>query len=326
MTKQPTISIIIPVYNAETSLKRCIDSVLSQTFPDFELILIDDGSIDNSGKICDNYAIADKRISVIHKQNEGVSAARQCGIDMARGIFTIHVDSDDWIESSMLKELYNNAVENNSDMVICDYYEDRENSSKYITQRPSNCNPYQVIYDLFQRLHGSCCNKLIKSDCYKKHKIRFVNGINILEDKIFVIETCYFMKRISYLNQAFYHYDRTNDMSITQQANKRINVNSLMSAFNELQTFYTNNKIEDNLLVSGLKLFRISTLSGVALYGGEYNRQIKYGNYLNLIPLIHKQKVLSLPHKIALYLRILGLGCLIPVMLLVRKSILRKSK
>ena len=113
----PLISIIVPVYNAEKTLQRCIHSLQCQTFTDFEILLIDDGSLDYSGQICDEYSAKDRRIRVIHKRyNKGVSSARQTGIDIAQGKYTIHVDPDDWVEPTMLEELYQKAVEHNADM------------------------------------------------------------------------------------------------------------------------------------------------------------------------------------------------------------------
>ena len=103
--KQPAISIIVPVYNAEKYLRRCIDSILSQSLTDFELILIDDGSTDRSPLICDEYATRDKRIRLIHKKNDGVSAARNDGIDIAQGEFITFVDSDDWVDEVYLYTL-----------------------------------------------------------------------------------------------------------------------------------------------------------------------------------------------------------------------------
>ena len=104
---KPLISIIVPIYNVEKYLSRCINSVLSQTFPDFELLLIDDGSTDKSGYICDGYAQKDSRIKVFHIENGGVSAARNYGLDNARGEWITFVDADDWIDKDMYYKLYN---------------------------------------------------------------------------------------------------------------------------------------------------------------------------------------------------------------------------
>ena len=112
----PELSIIVPVYKVEPYLRRCIDSILAQTFRDFELILIDDGSPDNCGAICDEYAAKDSRIIVIHQKNQGVSAARNAGLDIAKGTYLGFVDSDDWIEPEMYETMIATAKEKQVDV------------------------------------------------------------------------------------------------------------------------------------------------------------------------------------------------------------------
>ena len=119
--KEAVVSIIVPVYKAEKYIHQCIDSLLAQTYSNIEVILVDDGSPDNCGKICDEYAAKDCRVKVIHQQNGGVSVARQTGIDHATGEYSIHADPDDWVELNMIEELVAKAVADNADMVICDY-------------------------------------------------------------------------------------------------------------------------------------------------------------------------------------------------------------
>lgn len=130
----PAVSIIVPIYNAEKYLQKCIDSVLSQTFKDWECILVDDGSPDRCGEICDEYAKNDNRFKVIHQVNGGVSSARQIGHDLANGEYTIHIDPDDWVEPTMIEELYSKARSEDSDMVICDYFQNNiaEGGGKYL--------------------------------------------------------------------------------------------------------------------------------------------------------------------------------------------------
>lgn len=200
------ISIISPVYKAEAYLSRCLDSILAQTFKDWELILVDDGSPDRSGVICDEYAARDSRIKVIHKANGGVSAARQDGLDEATGEYVIHVDPDDWIEANMLEGMYGKALSDNADMVICDYVEDSAASSKTIKQAPSDLSSKVVFKELFHDLHGSCCNKLIRRSLFKMYGIRFPDGYTILEDLYVTAMLCSHDIRISYLPKAFYHY------------------------------------------------------------------------------------------------------------------------
>ena len=112
------ISVIVPIFKAENYLSKCIDSILAQTFRNFQLILVDDGSPDKSGEICDRYVKLDTRVEVIHKPNGGVMSARKCGISSAKGVYSIQIDPDDWVEPSLLEELYHEAIAENADMVI----------------------------------------------------------------------------------------------------------------------------------------------------------------------------------------------------------------
>lgn len=205
----PKVSVIVPVYKVEKYLHECINSILAQTFKDFELILVDDGSPDRSGEICDEYARRDDRVRVIHKPNGGVSSARQCGIDHARSEYTIHADPDDWVEPTMLAELYAKAQEENADVVICDFLVNDTRGQQYISQRPSELKPSTVLRELFQQLHGSCCNKLIKRACYSKYGVSFPTMLSYCED-LYVCSSI--MRhddvRVAYVPRAFYHYVR----------------------------------------------------------------------------------------------------------------------
>lgn len=212
------ISIIVAVYKAEAYLHRCIDSLLAQTFTDFEILLIDDGSPDRSGEICDEYAAKDSRIRVIHKENGGVSSARQCGLDNAQGEYTIHADPDDWVEPDMLEELYKKAKKENADMVICDFYVNKGNKQHYVSQHPLSIDAPTVLRQvLLQQLHGSCCNKLVKRACYSENNVKFPKEVSLCEDLVFNTRLLQHTKCIRYLQRAFYHYDQTaNDHSIVR--------------------------------------------------------------------------------------------------------------
>ena len=213
----PKVSIIVPVYKAEAYLHRCVDSILAQTFTDFELLLIDDGSPDRSGEICDEYAQKDSRIRVIHKENGGVSSARQRGLDEAVGEYTIHADPDDWVEPNMLEELYKKAKQDDADIVICDYFNNIGTKQTICRQCPSSLEPKQVIIELFQQLHGSCWNKLARRVCYKQYGIEFPRGINYCEDLFTWVQFLSHKEvKVAYLNKAFYHYF-DNPESITRR-------------------------------------------------------------------------------------------------------------
>lgn len=118
---QPSISVLVPLYNAENWLPRCLSSLENQTFKDLEIILIDDGSTDNSGNICDSFAAKDKRVKVFHTPNRGVSEARQLGLEQASGLFLIYLDADDFIAPTMYEEMFNAAISAKADLVFCDW-------------------------------------------------------------------------------------------------------------------------------------------------------------------------------------------------------------
>ena len=219
----PKISIIVPVYKAEKYLNRCVDSILAQTFTDFELLLIDDGSPDRSGEICDEYAKKDSRIRVIHKENCGVSSARQRGLDESIGEYTIYADPDDWVEPTMLEELYNKAKEEDADMVICDFIYEYKTGSFICKQHIDNCDAESILKKMFsQQLHGSCCNKLIRRECYCKYNVSFPKDIIRWEDLYVICSLLMQPIRVTYLPKAFYHYDQiVNNNSIVRKVTKQ---------------------------------------------------------------------------------------------------------
>lgn len=205
----PKISIIVPVYKAEPYLHRCIDSILAQTFTDWELILVDDGSPDQSGIICDEYAKKDQRVKVIHKENGGVSSARQRGLDESVGEYTIHADPDDWVEPEMLDELYNKAKEEDADMVICDFICEYKSGGVIFKQQVDSYHADAILKKMFaQQLHGSCWNKLIRRECYCKYNVSFPKNIIRWEDLYVICSLLMHQIRIAYLPKAFYHYDQ----------------------------------------------------------------------------------------------------------------------
>ena len=230
MNKIPKSSVIVPVYKAEAYLHRCVDSLLAQTFTNYEVILVDDGSPDRSGEICDEYARKDDRVKVIHQPNGGVSMARQKGLDNARGEYVIHADPDDWVEPDMLEQLYAKAKEEDADMVICDYYTHYSEKMNYVQQKPSALDHTTVLCELFQQLHGSCCNKLVRRVCYNKFQIKFPVGVSYCEDLLTNATLLSHDIKVAYLTKAFYHYDQG------------INPNSLVSNYNR-QDFQRNEQL-----------------------------------------------------------------------------------
>lgn len=210
----PKVSIIVPIYKAEKYLNRCIDSILAQTFTDWELLLIDDGSPDRSGEICDEYAQKDSRIRVFHKKNGGVSSARNLGLDNVQGEYVTFVDSDDWIDVHMYEEMYNKAIEEDADVVVCDFCstdcENEQYSKGLISKEREN-----VIVDvLLWRIAGCLWNKLVRRKEYTDHDLIYPTH-NMGEDAALIVQILWNAKRISYLPEPFYYY-YMNQTSITK--------------------------------------------------------------------------------------------------------------
>lgn len=228
------VCIIVPIYNSERYLHRCIDSLLLQSFEDIEIILVDDGSRDNSGTICDDYALKDKRIKVIHQPNQGVSVARQTGLDNAKGKYVIHVDADDWIEPTAIELLYSKAKNDNADMVISDYWIESDNQEPFLVkQNFEETTSYQILLRLIkQELFGSCWNKLVKKEVIDHYHVKFhPTNITFCEDLLFNCKLLSHDIKVSHLNKAIYHYctynqnNLTNSLSV-KRLESRIFVNS----------------------------------------------------------------------------------------------------
>ena len=212
----PNISIIVPAYNTEKSFQRCLDSITGQSFRDYEVLIIDDGSIDATGTIADEYASRDSRIKVLHKQNGGVAAARQDGIDHVSGEYTLFVDSHDYILPNTLQELYYAATSQKADLVIFDFNLIRNNKVEYWNQQPTSLKWEHLLGDMFYLC--PLWNKLIRTACFRDQGVRFVEGINAGEDHLFILKilACNPLIRTAYVGKALYQYDLTqNSSSIT---------------------------------------------------------------------------------------------------------------
>lgn len=206
----PKISVIVPIYNAEKWLRRCIDSLLSQTFQDFELLLIDDGSTDNSGKICEEYAELDSRIHVFHKPNGGLSSARNCGIDNAKGEWITFCDSDDFVYSSWLDN-YNIDEAGDADLIQQGAVSDKPVWMKLMSEKRCGFDycgeplTYFKICDS-QKSIGYAWIKLYKNAIIKRHNLRFDTELHFQEDIVFLLNYLYYCKIIKSHNKQGYFY------------------------------------------------------------------------------------------------------------------------
>ena len=182
----PEISIIVPVYKAEKYLSKCIESILGQTFTDFELILVDDGSPDKSGDICDSYAKKDNRIKVIHQSNFGVSAARNSALDLAIGKYIMFCDSDDWVEPDWCKCLYDAIQTPGVVMALCGHKEWKEDAITRICCFENSKNKMTLSEIFGDPIAGVPWNKIYISEQIKKYKLKFPVEISNGEDLRFV--------------------------------------------------------------------------------------------------------------------------------------------
>ncbi|MFJ7728161.1 glycosyltransferase family 2 protein [Neobacillus sp. NPDC097160] len=214
----PAISIIVPVYNLEQYIKKCLDSILSQTFKDFEVIIVNDGSIDNSGSICNEIAYLDNRVRVIHKKNGGLSSARNAGIKIAKGDFLGFVDSDDYIDKDMYRVLYNLCKETNSDISICKF--SREVKGKLINEQNEECklemDHDEAMRQLFKGVlyRFSVCNKLFKKTCFEN--IQFPEG-RIHEDLATTYKLFSNARKSVYTNYEGYVYVKREESILTSK-------------------------------------------------------------------------------------------------------------
>lgn len=228
---KPKISVIIPVYNAENRIKLSIESVLNQSFQNFELILINDGSQDNSKEICESYTKKDKRVLVINQNNQGVSKARNKGLEVAKGKYINFIDSDDTIEVDTFEVLINNIEETNLDMILYgmsfDYY--NKGAFSHSNNKTVDHNikidlinlkgNFFYLYD--SNYLSSSCNKLIKRSILKENDIKFNENMGILEDLNFTLDVFDHILNILAINKPLYKY--YNEISVSG-FNRRPNI------------------------------------------------------------------------------------------------------
>ena len=257
----PAVSIIVPVYNAETALRRCIESILHQSCADFELLLVDDGSKDDSGAICDEYAAKDSRIRVFHKENGGVSAARNLALDVARGKYLQFLDSDDWVVPDATLLLLRAAEEHGADLVISDFYrvvgervsvkgdieEDRVLSREEYAEHMM-ANPADFYY-------GVLWNKLYRRDIVQDHRIRMDEEISWCEDFLFNLEYIRFARRFYALNVPLYYYVKTKG-SLASQISISKTVRMKLSMFEYYNRLYQEIFDEEEYEKHRLKVYR----------------------------------------------------------------------
>lgn len=269
------VSIIVPIYNSDSTLARCIDSILKQTFSNWELLLIDDGSKDYSASICKEYAMKDERIKVFHKENGGVSSARNVGLDNAKGEWITFVDSDDCVKPEYLENLFKHSNEG-IDLVISyaeilgkEYIEKERYPSKIISSE--NFEVMFVENDM--HWHTSPWSKLYKRSIIEQNNLRFCEGMHIGEDAVFLYSYLLESKLIYISSDTDYCYYSEIDNSLTKR------VNSLKSEFLSYEKIekVINEMIRERKIVSKIALDNLHWVIAV------YSRRILNALYHNYV-------------------------------------------
>ena len=204
------VSVGLAVYNAECYLEQCLDSLTKQTCEDLEIIIIDDGSTDSSGAICDRYAVLNSRMRVIHKPNGGLASARQAALEASTGDYFCVCDADDWMEPEMYERLLNKAIETDADIVMCGSwreYGDTSQTSVYRNIIPTDNKG--VIKDMLNgRFPCSIWNKLFRRDLFEKYRLSWEPGIDMGEDLLMMLKFLLYPVKLVCLQEPFYHYRR----------------------------------------------------------------------------------------------------------------------
>ncbi len=249
---EPLLSIIVPIYNVEKYLERCIDSIINQTYKNLEIILVDDGSKDASGIIADTYASKDDRIKVIHKENGGLSDARNHGLDQARGNYIIFIDSDDFIDSSMCEILFTIAEKYSSDIVSCNYYIFRDENR--ISVHSMSIQEDEKVFSGIDILKyyliktepfdlNIVCNKIFKSSLFnsKDSQIRFPKG-RVQEDNFTTFRLFAKSDVVTTINQPLYYYLQRAD-SIMANFSKKF-VKDTIDSHTYMATYLLEHKVD----------------------------------------------------------------------------------
>ena len=258
----PTVSIIVPVYNAEKTIGRCVDSILGQQYTDFELLLVDDGSRDGSGAICDSHALADSRVQVIHKENTGVSDTRNIGISRARGVYLQFLDSDDWITPDATKLLVETARDHDCDLVISDFYRvvgervSRKgdiDEDRVLTREEYAAHMMEQPADFY---YGVLWNKLYRRDIVESHRLRMDPELSWCEDFMFNLEYIRHAQRFYALQVPIYYYVKTKGSLASQSLSISKTIRMKLMLFEYYNQFYKSVLDEDEYEKSRLKVYR----------------------------------------------------------------------
>ena len=279
MNANPLISVIIPVYNVELYLERCIDSILKQSYDDLEIILINDGSNDSCPRLCDEYAEKDPRAKVIHKQNEGVSVARNIGIRIAKGAFLSFVDADDHLSTDFYKIMYTCLYKTNADIVMCDYLITKDGGHPVKQEPKTRQKIYHGHKEIMKLFFGRDSTKAVIS-CNKLYKKELFNGIEFpkgwrYEDEATIYKVLYRCDRLAEIsNKLYYYYQREESFT-----NRKISVDNLVlfTILDQVVQFYQSKgeqALERDAKVRYFKMIKIFQYK-IRCQGGKTDLAVK---------------------------------------------------
>ena len=261
------------VYNVEQYIRKTIDSILNQTFKDFELICIDDGSTDKSGIICDEYASKDSRIRVFHKPNGGVATARQLALDNVTAQYFINIDPDDWVEPNMLQDMFLATQNGYYDLVYVNTYKDIDGKKSILEKEYNFENWHDCLTGLIdRRWHCYTVNKLIKTSFCKKNNISFPQILKVGEDSGFLAQLLLCKPTVKYLDSTYYHYCiRQNSLSNSNISNY---IKNNINVYNYLKKIITGKKYDYHFSIRKIRT-KINLLNFSNLKYHEYKTFLK---------------------------------------------------
>ncbi len=258
----PKVSIIVPVYNAEKSIGRCVDSILNQEYKDFELLLMDDGSKDSSGTICDEYAAKDARVRVIHKANSGVSDTRNQAMDMARGVYLQFLDADDWITPNATRLFVEAAEQYQCDMVIADFYRvvGERVSHKGAIEEEGVLTREEFATQMMENpadfYYGVLWNKLFRREIVEKYRLRMDSAISWCEDFMFNLEYIRHCERFYALQVPIYYYVKTKGSLVSQGMNISKTIKMKLMVFEYYNDFYKQILTEEDYEKNRIQVYK----------------------------------------------------------------------
>ncbi len=262
------ISVVVPIYNVEKYLRKCLDSILEQTYCNLDIILVDDESPDNCGKIIEEYKKKDQRVRTIHQKNGGLSDARNAGIKIANGEYIIFIDSDDWVEKKMIEILYRNIEKYNSDISICEFIEEDDNgkvlSKKQYNYKFKEFNTFDAIKDLILQntLTNHAWNKLYKINLF--NNVRYPKG-QLMEDVSTTYKLIENSSKVVYQNIPLYHYIQRESSILGNITEKRIKDQEF--AFFKRNEYLYNKYPELNNIIQLDNLLNVKTLYYLSIMG-----------------------------------------------------------